>query len=126
MAEAPIRTYAVAGKSTDTFGRVLVSARDQHLIADGPVQNGCPGEAIGPAELFLGVVASCGVELIQVLAKDRGIPLRSVVAEIEAQQDPAKRTRSDVATFTSVKLHFRFGGLSPEQAKDLVERFRGR
>ena len=55
---AEVRRYHAAGRSTDTFGRVLVSARDQHLIVDGPVQNGCPGEAITPAELFLGGVAA--------------------------------------------------------------------
>src|SRR6478752_9298025 len=42
---ADVRRYVVGGKSTDTFGRVLVHARDQHIIVDGPVQNGCPGEA---------------------------------------------------------------------------------
>src|SRR5207248_5151733 len=103
MAEAPPpRTYAVQAHSTDTFGRVLVSARDQHLIADGPVQNGCPGEAVGPAELFLAGVACCGVELLQVLAKEQGVPLQRVQASISAMQDPAKRVREDVSTFTSV------------------------
>src|SRR5215472_15928175 len=88
MTEAPeTRVYRTRAQSTDTFGRVLVSARDQHLIADGPVQNGCPGEAIGPGELFLSGVASCGVELIQVLAKQQNVTLRSISATIEAMQD---------------------------------------
>src|SRR5258708_4818273 len=69
MTQAEVRRYKTGARSTETFGRVLVSARDQHLIVDGPVQNGCPGEAITPAELFLSGVAACGVELIQVLAK---------------------------------------------------------
>src|SRR5438270_9211240 len=78
MTQAPeTRRYQTRAASTDTFGRVLVSARDQHLIVDGPVQNGCPGEAITPAELFLSGVAACGVELIQVLAKGLDVPLRS-------------------------------------------------
>ena len=63
MAESQIRSYSVKARSTDTFGRVLCNARDQHLVVDGPVQNGCPGEALGPAELFLAGVAGCGVEL---------------------------------------------------------------
>ena len=67
MTQAEVRRYKTGARSTETFGRVLVSARDQHLIVDGPVQNGCPGEAITPAELFLSGVAACGVELIQVL-----------------------------------------------------------
>src|SRR5262245_56698267 len=104
MAEAPVRAYAVGARSTDTFGRVLVSTRDQHLIADGPVTNGCPGEAIGPAELFLSGVAACGVELIQVLAKDQNYPLQGVAASIEGELDPAKRTRSDVTLFSRVDV----------------------
>ncbi len=66
MTQAEVRHYQTNARSTETFGRVLVSARDQHLIVDGPVSNGCPGEAITPAELFLSGVAACGVELIQV------------------------------------------------------------
>jgi len=127
MAESPPpRTYAVQARSTDTFGRVLVDARDQHLVADGPVQNGCPGEAIGPAELFLAGVACCGVELLQVLAKDQSVPLKTVQASINAVQDPAKRTREDVSTFTSVRLDFQLTGVSREQADDLLERFKRR
>jgi uncharacterized OsmC-like protein len=127
MPEAPPpRTYTVQAHSTDTFGRVLVSARDQHLISDGPVQNGCPGEAVGPAELFLAGVACCGVELLQVLAKERGVPLQTVQASINAIQDPAKRVREDVSTFTTVRLTFQLGGVSQDQAKDLVERFERR
>src|SRR4051794_12533685 len=63
-----LREYDVYARSTDTFGRVLCSARDHHFIVDGPVQNGCPGEAITPVEVFLSAVAACGVELIHVMA----------------------------------------------------------
>ncbi len=126
MAEAPVRTYAVQARSSDTFGRVLVSARDQHLIVDGPVANGCPGEAITPAELFLGGVATCGVELIQVLARDLNIPLQRVGTVIEAEQDPSKRVRDDLSTFTAVRMQLRLSGVSQEQAQDLVGRFKRR
>jgi uncharacterized OsmC-like protein len=126
MAEAPTRRYSVRARSTDTFGRVLVTARDQHLVVDGPVQNGCPGEAIGPAELFLSGVATCGVELIQVLANDLGVPLRSVASTIEAEQDPAKRVREDVSTFTAVRMQLTLTGVTQEQAEDLVTRFKRR
>src|SRR3546814_5466390 len=64
-----IRTYAVSARSTDTFGRVLCGARNHQFVIDGPVQNGCPGEELTPPEVFLSGVASCGVELLQVLAR---------------------------------------------------------
>jgi uncharacterized OsmC-like protein len=127
MTEAPqTRVYQTRATSTDTFGRVLVSARDQHLIADGPVQNGCPGEAIGPGELFLSGVAACGVELIQVLAKQEGVPLRSVRASIEAMQDRNAPVRPDVSLFNTVRIHFELGGVTQDQGKFLVDRFKGR
>ena len=63
--------YEVQARSTETFGRGLCSARNHHFVVDGPVQNGCPGEAITPAELFLAGVAACGVELVQVIARER-------------------------------------------------------
>ena len=128
-AQAPTstgRTYLTRAQSTDTFGRVLVSARDQHLIADGPFQNGCPGEAIGPAEMFLSGVAACGVELIQVLAKQLEVPLTSVHAQIEAFQDPSNPVRSDVNLFNRVHINLQLGGVSQAQAQDLVERFKRR
>jgi uncharacterized OsmC-like protein len=126
MTQAEVRRYQTRARSTDTFGRVLCSARDQHLIVDGPVQNGCPGEAITPAELFLSGVAACGVELIQVLAKSLDVPLRGVTAAIEATQDPSAPVRPDLNVFNTVRINFELSGVSQEQGKDLVERFQRR
>jgi uncharacterized OsmC-like protein len=127
MTQAPeTRRYQTRARSTETFGRVLVSARDQHLIVDGPVQNGCPGEAITPAELFLSGVAACGVELIQVLAKQQNVPLRSIAAAIEATQDPSAPVRPDVNLFNTVHVNLELGGVTQEQAQDLVDRFKRR
>jgi len=127
MTQPPeVRRYQTQARSTDTFGRVLVSARDQHHIVDGPVQNGCPGEAITPAEMFLSGVAACGVELIQVLAKQQNVPLRSVSAAIEATQNPAAPVRPDVNLFNTVRINLDLGGVSQEQAQDLVDRFKRR
>jgi uncharacterized OsmC-like protein len=126
MTQAEVRRYQTGARSTETFGRVLISARDQHLISDGPVQNGCPGEAITPAEMFLSGVAACGVELIQVLARQLEVPLRSVSAAIEATQDPAAPVRSDVNIFNTVRLNLELSGVTQEQASDLVERFKRR
>ncbi len=125
-AQSQTRVYYTRARSTETFGRVLVSARDQHLIVDGPAQNGCPGEAIGPAELFLSGVAACGVELIHVLAKDSGIPLRSVSATIEASQDRSNPVRPDVSLFNTVRINLELAGVTQEQGADLVTRFRQR
>jgi uncharacterized OsmC-like protein len=73
-----IREVTVSGRSTDVFGRVLCQARTHHFIVDGPVQNGCPGEELTPPEIFFASVAACGVELCQVIAREDGLPVRSM------------------------------------------------
>jgi uncharacterized OsmC-like protein len=120
------RLYAAHARSTDTFGRVLCSTRDQHFVVDGPVQNGCPGEAVTPGELFLSSVASCGVELVQVFARQDEVPLRSVQVEISGELDLDDPVRSDVTVFRSVHLDFTLDGASDDQAELLVKRFKGR
>jgi uncharacterized OsmC-like protein len=126
MSVVETRRYAVRARSTDTFGRVLWSCRDQHFVADGPVHNGCPGEAITPAELFLAGIAACGVELLQVIGSAEDVPIQAASVEIAGEIDPANPVRTDVSVFNSVRLSFRLQGVTEEQGADLVERFKGR
>ena len=72
-----IRTYEAQAKTTDVFGSVMCNSRNHHVVIDGPVANGCPGEEITPAEQFLMSVAACGAELVQVIAKKEEIELLS-------------------------------------------------
>ena len=125
MSVAETRRYAVRARSTDTFGRVLWSCRDQHFVADGPVHNGCPGEAITPAELFLAGIASCGVELLEVIARAEEVPLQTASVKIAGEIDPANPVRTDVSVFNSVRLSFRLQGVTEEQGANLIERFKG-
>ena len=118
--------YTVRAESTGTFGRVLLSARTQHLVVDGPAQNGCPGEAATPAELFLGGVATCAVELVQVLARERNVELAGVQATISGSVDRSHEVRDDVTVFRSVQLHFTMQGVEAGAAGTLVEAFKGR
>jgi uncharacterized OsmC-like protein len=126
MAQTDVREYAVHATSTDTFGRVLTSARNHYFVVDGPVQNGCPGEAITPAEVFLSGVACCGVELVQVLAKSKAIPLSGIAVDIEGSFDRSRPVRSDVTVFNSVRVRFRMKGVTEQQGRLLVEGFKGR
>jgi uncharacterized OsmC-like protein len=125
MSVAETRRYAVRARSTDTFGRVLWSCRDQHFVADGPVHNGCPGEAITPAELFLAGIASCGVELLEVIARAEEVPLQTARVKIAGEIDPANPVRTDVSVFNSIRLSFRLQGVTEEQGAHLIERFKG-
>jgi uncharacterized OsmC-like protein len=126
MSTVETRRYGIRARSTDMFGRVLWTCRDQHFVADGPVQNGCPGEAVTPAELFLAGVAACGVELVQVIARASGVPLRAVHTEITGELDPANPVRNDVNVFNSVLLSFELVGVTEEQGRELVASFKRR
>ena len=126
MAQADAREYKIHARSTDDFGRVLCSCRNHHFIADGPVQNGCPGEAITPAELFLSGVAACGVELVQVLARQHGVPLKAVSVEFAGVIDRGSPVREDLTLFNSVRLRFHLKGVTEDQGAQLIVSFKGR
>ena len=121
-----IRQYAAEAQSTDTFGRVMCSARNHHFVIDGPVQNGCPGEAVTPPEAFLTGVAACGVELLQVIARELAFPIPSARVRIEGTIDRDHPVRPDFSLFNEVRLLFSISGVTREQALDLVERFKKR
>ena len=125
MAQGEIRGYKVAARSTDTFGRVLCNTRNHHFVVDGPVQNGCPGEAVTPAELFLAGIAACGVELVQAMGREQQLAPQ-VSVEIEGALDRANPVRRDVTVFNSVRLRFHLGGVTQAQGNDLIDRFKGR
>jgi uncharacterized OsmC-like protein len=126
MASSDIRQYDARATSTDIFGRVLCSVRNHHFVIDGPEQNGCPGEEVTPAEAFLSAVASCGVELVQVLAKSAGISLQGIDVTIRGVMDRSKPVRPDLTLFNSVSLQLRMTGVTDAEAKQLVEKFKGR
>jgi uncharacterized OsmC-like protein len=121
-----VREYDVRAESTRTFGRVLCSARNHHFIIDGPIQNDCPGEAITPPEAFLTAVASCGVELMHVIARAESIPLTHVDLDVHGVVDRGNQLRTDVTLFTSITLEIVLAGPSSAQAKTLVEGFQRR
>ncbi|MEJ2671505.1 MAG: hypothetical protein P8168_04730 [Deltaproteobacteria bacterium] len=118
--------YDIRARSTETFGRVLCSCRNHHFVVDGPVPNGCPGEAVTPAEVFLAGVAACGVELMQVIAKGENLPLKAVSVQISGTLDPNNRVRPDVNLFNAVRLQFLLQGINREQGAQLVTTFKGR
>ena len=114
--------YSAAARTTGTFGRFLCTVREHHFVCDGPAFRGLPGEEVTPAEFFLTGVAACGVELIEVFAREEGLPLHSARCEIGADGRVASAGRT---VFQSIRLEFTLEGVSDEHAAQLVERFEG-
>lgn len=126
MTSLNLREYSAHARSSGTFGRVLCNTRNHHFVVDGPVQNGCPGEEVTPAELFLAAVACCGVELVEVLARAQNLPLTCVNVEIQGMMDRDHPVRPDVSLFNRVRLDFELSGVTQEQGLQLIESFKGR
>jgi uncharacterized OsmC-like protein len=128
VTSAPItlREYDIAARTTDVFGRVLCNARTHHFIVDGPVQNGCPGEELTPPELFLAAVASCGVELVQVIARETNAKIGPVSVSLHGTLDRSRQARTDVTLFNSVRMDFTVHGTDGSTAAALVEGFKRR
>ena len=117
-----IREYSAGARSTDAFGRVLCSAREHHFVIDGPIWNGCPGEALTPGEAFLARVAACGVELAQVIGREDGIDLGRVAVRIHGLVDRERPVREDLTVFNRVEMRFEISGVDENQARSVVER----
>ena len=123
---ATLREYDLAAKSTDVFGRVALDVRQHHFIIDGPVQNGCPGEEVTPAEMFLAAIAACGVELVQSFAKAQQLALRSVQVAISGALDRERPVRTDLSVLNWVKIEFALAGVTQSEAEEVIGRFRNR
>jgi len=121
-----LREYDVAARTTDVLGRVLCQARTHHFVVDGPVQNGCPGEELTPPEVFLSAVASCGVELVQVIARDTKVNIGPVSVAIHGIVDRSRQARTDVTLFNTITLDFTVHGTDSASAAALVEGFKRR
>jgi uncharacterized OsmC-like protein len=124
--KANIREYQIQAGLTDTFGRLICDTRHHHFVVDGPAHNGCPGEALTPPEIFLAGIITCGVELVQVFAREKNLSLRSATGVISATLDRSSQARSDLTLFNSVRLDFTLTGVSHEEGNQLVGAFKAR
>lgn len=115
MPEGEIVT-TVRSTSSGTVDRSLNAAGRHHFVIDGASL----GEEIGSIDAFLAGVSSCGVSMIERLARDAGLPLRRTDVTIDGVRDRAQPNR-----FTRVDMRFVLSGLDAAQARGLVERYEG-
>ncbi|MER7876454.1 hypothetical protein ABTY63_23340 [Streptomyces solisilvae] len=66
-------TVSITGRTTDTQGRFLVTARSNHVVSDARTG---PAEAVQAGELLLSALASCSLGNIELHAQERasGLP----------------------------------------------------
>jgi uncharacterized OsmC-like protein len=113
------KVETIRSSSSDTLGRARNAARGQTLVLDSSARP--QPDALTNSEAFLAGVSSCGVTLIEMHAKDTGVPLRRMDVTIEGVRTPAEPNR-----FASVTMTFELAGVSQTQAEALVEVYRQR
>jgi uncharacterized OsmC-like protein len=107
-----VRSY-----SSGTVGRSLNTVRNHHFVIDSPTI----GDEITSGDAFLAGISSCGVNLVEVLARDTGVPLGRTEVTIDGV-----RNRRDPSVFERIDLRFVLIGLNQGQAEDLVESYQRR
>jgi uncharacterized OsmC-like protein len=105
---------AVRSTSSGVHGRSLNSVGHHHFVIDSPSL----GEEITSTDAFLAGISSCGVNLVERVAREQGILLQRTEVAIEGRRD---RQRS--SDFERIHMRFTLTGPTQEQAALLVGRY---
>jgi len=114
-----LKIDTVRSSGSGTLGRARSEARGHRLVLDSSSRP--QADAFTNSEAFLAGVSSCGVTLIEMHAKESGIPLTGIDVTIEGARTAAEPNRFAVVTMT-----FEIAGVSQAQADELVATYRGR
>jgi len=118
MSQQKIET--IRSVSSGVVGRARSSVRGQELVLDSSSHP--QDDAFTNSEAFLAGISSCGVTLMEVYARDEGIPITRMSAEIEGTRTPTALP----AGFDRISLRFEISGVSQAQAESLLEVYRQR
>lgn len=110
---------AIRSSSSGTMGRAVNETRGQRLVLDSSARP--QPDALTNSEAFLAGISSCGVTLIEMHARETGVPLRRIDVAIEGV-----RPAADPARFASITMRFEIAGVTQAQAESLVETYRNR
>lgn len=109
---------SVRSSTSGVLGRALSEARGHRVVLDSSSRP--QADAFTNSEAFLASVSSCGVTLIEMHAKETGVPLERMTVTIEGRRPPTQ------PRFSTVTMTFELAGVSQAQADELVETYRKR
>lgn len=109
----------IRSSSGGTVGRAVSEVRGQRLVLDSSSRP--QPDAFTNSEAFLAAIASCGVTLIEMHAREEQVPLARASVTIEGV-----RPAADPARFARITMRFELAGVSPAEAESLVETYRSR
>ena len=116
MADDKIET--IVSSSSGTIGRARNDVRGVSVVFDSSSKP--QADAFTNSEAFLGSVSSCGVTLIEMHARETGVPLQRMAVTIEGRRPPTQ------PRFSAITMTFEMAGVSQAQAEALVETYRQR
>ena len=113
------KVETIRSGSSGTIGRAESRVRGQRLLLDS---SGRPQpDALTNSEAFLAGISSCGVTLIEMHARETGVPLAGMEVTIEGV-----RPAADPARFSQITMRFALAGVSQEEGEALVATYRKR
>src|SRR5256712_11102202 len=113
------KVETIRSSSSGVLGRARNAARGVTVAFDSSSRP--QADAFTNSEAFLAGVSSCGVTLIEMHARETGVPLKRMDITIEGVRTAAEPNR-----FASVTMRFELAGVSQGQAEDLVRTYRSR
>jgi uncharacterized OsmC-like protein len=113
-----LKVDSVRSESSGTLGRAVSHGHGASLALDSSSRP--QPDAFTNSEAFLAGVSSCGVTLIEMHARETGVPMTRMAVTIEGSRDPA------VPRYQSVSMRFEIAGVSQAQAEELVATYRSR
>jgi uncharacterized OsmC-like protein len=113
------KVETIRSSSSGVLGRARNAARGVTVSFDSSARP--QPDALTNSEAFLAAVSSCGVTLIEMHAKDTGVPLAGMDVTIEGIRTAAEPNR-----FARVSMTFELAGVSQTDAENLVETYRQR
>jgi uncharacterized OsmC-like protein len=114
----PDKVETIRSSSSGTIGRGRNEVRGVTLEFDSSARP--QPDAFTNSEAFLAGVSSCGVTLIEMHARETGVPLERMIVTIEGRRLPIE------PRFTGITMTFEMFGVTQPQAEDLVETYRKR
>jgi uncharacterized OsmC-like protein len=111
----------IRSSSSGTIGRASNTAAARGVRVPFDSSSRPQPDTFTNSEAFLAAVSSCGVTLIEMHARDTGVPLQRMDVTIEGIRAAAEPNR-----FAHVTMSFELAGVSQDQAEALVETYRGR
>ncbi len=114
-----VKVETIRSSSSGILGRAQSESRGVKVALDSSSR--AQPDALTNSEAFLAGISSCGVTLIEMHAKETGVPLKRMDVTIEGVRANAEPNR-----FANITMTFEIAGVTQAQAEALVEAYRGR